>query len=110
MDGAIQTDKTALRERRDTLVAALQRELPEARFIAAVGWLLHVGRAAAGRRCCRAGSRRQGARRPLFVKGTDFLLEGGGNTLRLAYSVEPPSRSTRGSRPAEAARSLGVAA
>ena len=32
MDGAIATVKNALRERRDTLVAALERELPEARF------------------------------------------------------------------------------
>ena len=33
-----------------------------------------------------------------FVKGTDFLLEGGENTLRLAYSGVTPSRSTRASR------------
>ena len=32
MDGAIATVKTALRDRRDALVAALRRELPEARF------------------------------------------------------------------------------
>src|ERR671933_2258971 len=33
MDGAVATVKTALRERRDALVAALGRELPEARFV-----------------------------------------------------------------------------
>src|SRR5919107_1418036 len=32
MDSAVQTVKTALRARRDALVAALERELPEARF------------------------------------------------------------------------------
>ena len=32
MDGAIETVENALRERRDALVAALERELPEARF------------------------------------------------------------------------------
>ena len=32
MDAAVDTVKNALRERRDTLVAALERELPEARF------------------------------------------------------------------------------
>src|SRR3954447_14547499 len=32
MDGAVETVKTALRARRDALVAALERELPEARF------------------------------------------------------------------------------
>ena len=32
-----------------------------------------------------------------FVKGTDFLLEGGENTLRLAYSASRRTRSTRAS-------------
>jgi DNA-binding transcriptional MocR family regulator len=42
-----------------------------------------------------------------FVKGTDFLLEGGENTLRLAYSgVTPEQIHTGVSRLAEAYRSL----
>ena len=46
-----------------------------------------------------------------FVKGTDFLLEGGENTLRLAYSGVTPEQIDEGvTRLAEAARSLGVAA
>ena len=32
----------------------------------------------------------------LFVKGTDFLLEGGENTLRLAYSGVTPGADRRG--------------
>ena len=56
---AIATVKDALRDRRDALVAALERELPEAAFAAAVGRLLHVGRAARGgqRRRARDGGR-----------------------------------------------------
>jgi DNA-binding transcriptional MocR family regulator len=47
----------------------------------------------------------------LFVKGTDFLLEGGHNTLRLAYSGVTPEQIDEGiTKLAEAVRSLGVAA
>ena len=45
----------------------------------------------------------------LFVKGTDFLLEGGQNTLRLAYSGVTPEQIDEGiTKLAEAVRSLGV--
>ena len=33
-----------------------------------------------------------------FVKGTDFLLEGGENTLRLAYSGVTPEQIDEGVR------------
>jgi DNA-binding transcriptional MocR family regulator len=47
----------------------------------------------------------------LFVKGTDFLLEGGGNTLRLAYSGVTPEQIDEGvTRLGDAVRSLGVVA
>jgi 2-aminoadipate transaminase len=42
-----------------------------------------------------------------FVKGTDFLLEGGENTLRLAYSGVTPEQIDEGvTRLAAAYRSL----
>jgi len=42
-----------------------------------------------------------------FVKGTDFLLDGGRNTLRLAYSGVTPQQIDEGiSRLAEAYNSL----
>jgi len=110
MDGAIETVKTALRARRDALVTALERELPEARFAPPSGgyfmWVelpeaidvAELEKAAA-------------AREVLFVKGTDFLLEGGQNTLRLAYSGVTPEQIDEGiTKLAEAVRSLGVAA
>jgi DNA-binding transcriptional MocR family regulator len=109
MDGAIATVKTALRERRDAVCAALERELPEARFARPQGgyfmWVelpeevdvAELEKAAAQREV-------------RFVKGTDFLLDGGRNTLRLAYSGVTPEQIDEGiTRLAEAVRSLGVA-
>jgi DNA-binding transcriptional MocR family regulator len=47
----------------------------------------------------------------VFVKGTDFLLEGGRNALRLAYSGVTPEQIDEGvTRLADAVRSLGVLA
>jgi 2-aminoadipate transaminase len=110
MDGAIATVKNALRERRDAVVAALRRELPEARFSPPSGgyfmWVeLPQGVDVAE---LETAAKDRGV---LFVKGTDFLLEGGENTLRLAYSGVTPEQIDEGiTRLAEAARSLGVAA
>ncbi len=43
----------------------------------------------------------------LFVKGTDFLLEGGRNTLRLAYSGVTPDEIAEGvTRLASAVRAV----
>ena len=84
---------------------------PRRRFAAAAGRLLHVGRAARGLRRRRARDARPRSAACVFVKGTDFLLEGGENTLRLAYSGVTPEQIDEGiTRLAEAARSLGVAA
>jgi 2-aminoadipate transaminase len=110
MDGAIATVKNALRERRDAVVAALRRELPEARFSPPSGgyfmWVeLPQGVDVAE---LETAAKDRGV---LFVRGTDFLLEGGENTLRLAYSGVTPEEIDEGiTRLAEAARSLGVAA
>jgi DNA-binding transcriptional MocR family regulator len=110
MDGAIQTVKTALRERRDTLVAALERELPEARFSPPSGGYFMWVELPEGVNVAELEVAAK-ERDVLFVKGTDFLLEGGENTLRLAYSGVTPEQIDEGiTRLAEAARSLGVAA
>ena len=110
MDGAIATVKNALRDRRDALVAALERELPEARFTPPSGgyfmWVelpeeIDVAE-------LEPAAKERGV---VFVKGTDFLLEGGANTLRLAYSgVTPEEIDTGITRLAEAVHSLGVTA
>jgi 2-aminoadipate transaminase len=110
MDGAIATVKNALRDRRDAVVTALERELPEARFARPEGgyfmWV-ELPEAIDVAELEKAAAERE----VLFVKGTDFLLEGGHNTLRLAYSGVTPEQIDEGiTRLAEAVRSLGVTA
>jgi 2-aminoadipate transaminase len=82
---AIDTVKAALADRVDRLAEALARELPEARFVAPDGgyfmWVELPEEVDVDAVFTAAGERGV-----TFVKGTDFLLEGGGNTLRLAYS------------------------
>jgi 2-aminoadipate transaminase len=85
LEGSIDTVKKALRERRDALCAALERELPEASFRPPEGgyflWVdLPEGADVAQ---LVAAAKERGV---IFVPGTDFLLEGGQNSLRLAYS------------------------
>jgi DNA-binding transcriptional MocR family regulator len=110
IDRSIETVRTALRERRDALVAALERELPEARFTAPQGgyfmWVELPEEVRVAE--LEAAARERGV---VFVKGTDFLLEGGENALRLAYSGVTPTEIDEGiTRLADAVRSLGVAA
>src|SRR3954447_902561 len=85
IDRSIETVKNALRERVSLLDQALQQHLPEAKYTPPEGgyfmWVeLPEGTDVA--KVFDAAAERGVA----FVKGTDFLLEGGENTLRLAYS------------------------
>ena len=110
MDAAVQTVKEALRARRDAVIAALERELPEATFARPEGgyfmWV-ELPEEVRVSDLERAASERDVG----FVKGTDFLLEGGENTLRLAYSGVTPEQIDEGiTRLADAVRSLGVLA
>jgi 2-aminoadipate transaminase len=82
---SIETVKAALRERRDATGAALERELPDARFVPPQGGYFLWVDLPEGSDVARleAEARERGV---LFVKGTDFLLEGGDSSLRIAYS------------------------
>ena len=108
LDRSIETVKVALRERRDATCTALERELPDARFVSPEGgyflWVtLPEG---ADVDALAAAARDRGV---IFVKGTDF--GGGLNTLRLAYSGVTPDEIGEGiGRLAEAYRGLSVAA
>ena len=97
LDSSVQTVRSALRERRDALVRALRRDLPQARFEPPQGgyfmWVelpeeLDVA-------ALEPAARDRGV---VFVKGTDFLLDGGANTLRLAYSGVTPAEIDEGVR------------
>jgi DNA-binding transcriptional MocR family regulator len=110
IERSIETVKQALRERRDTLAEALGRELPEARFTPPEGGYFMWVELPEGTDvdALWAVARDAGV---LFVKGTDFLLEGGLNTLRLAYSGVRPDEIQEGVRRlADAYRSTSAAA
>jgi DNA-binding transcriptional MocR family regulator len=101
---SIETVKNALAERVERLGAALERELPDARFERPEGgyfmWVELPEETDVAALFTAAAERGVA-----FVKGTDFLLEGGGNTLRLAYSGVTPDEIDEGvARLAEAYR------
>jgi DNA-binding transcriptional MocR family regulator len=97
IENSIQTVKGALRERAHTLGEALRRELPDARFVAPEGgyflWL-DLPRGTDGDALFKAAAER-GVQ---FVKGSDFVLEGGESSLRLAYSGVTPEQIEEGVR------------
>ena len=106
IDSSIETVKAALAERAATLARALERELPEAEFVAPEGgyfmWVTLPPGTDVG-----ALHKAAGERGVVFVKGTDFVIDGGENTLRLAYSGVTPEQIDEGiARLADAYRSL----
>ncbi len=110
IERSIETVRTALAKRAKTLEVALRSELPQAQFVTPEGgyfmWVtLPEGTDVAA---LASAAKERGV---VFVKGTDFLLEGGENTLRLAYSGVTPEQIEEGvARLADAARSLQGAA
>jgi DNA-binding transcriptional MocR family regulator len=90
--------KRALRERRDALVGALDRYIGEdASFVAPEGgyflWV-ELPEEVDTEQLLAAASERG----VVFVKGSDFMLEGGRNALRLAYSGVTPDQIEEGVR------------
>src|SRR3954463_7105419 len=110
LETSIETVKNALRERRDALAAALETELPEARFTPPEGgYFMWVELPEGTDVDALAGAAKE--RGLIFVKGTDFLIEGGQNTLRIAYSGVRPEQIEEGvSRLADAYRSTAAVA
>jgi 2-aminoadipate transaminase len=109
IERSIATVKEALRERRDATADALERHIPEASFVKPQGgyflWVdLPEGSDVAA---LEAGAQDRGV---VFVKGTDFLIEGGESSLRIAYSAVPPDQIEEGiARVADAYRELAGA-
>jgi 2-aminoadipate transaminase len=95
IDRSIETVREALRERAQTLCAALTEHLPDARFVAPEGgyflWVDLPDGVDVGALFAAAA-----ARGVQFVKGTDFVLEGGESSLRLAYSGVTPAEIEEG--------------
>jgi len=106
IERSIETVKVALAERAQALANALRSELADAEFVIPQGgyfmWVT-LPEGADVHALYQAAAERGVS----FVKGTDFLLEGGENTLRLAYSgVTPEQIETGVARLADAYRSL----
>ena len=97
IDRSIETVREALRERAQTLCRALSEHLPAARFVAPQGgyflWVELPPGSDVGALFDAAA-----ARGVQFVKGSDFVLEGGGSSLRLAYSGVTPEEIEEGIR------------
>ena len=106
IDRSIETVRTALAKRALTLQEALRRELPEAEFVTPEGGYFMWVELPQGTDV-NALLTTAGELGVAFVKGTDFLLEGGENTMRLAYSGVTPEQIDQGvGLLAEAFRSL----
>lgn len=90
--------KRCLRERRDALVGALERYIgADASFVAPEGgyflWVELPQEVDTEQLLASASERGV-----VFVKGSDFMLEGGRNALRLAYSGVTPDQIEEGVR------------
>jgi DNA-binding transcriptional MocR family regulator len=97
--GALERVKTALAERVGLLDAALREHLPQATFRRPEGgyflWVsLPEGEGHDGRRIAAEAASRGVA----IVPGSDFLLDGGENSFRLAYSAVQPAQIDDGVR------------
>lgn len=95
LDRNIEFVKGALRDRRDALVGALGEQIPEAEFVVPGGgyflWLdLAEG---TDTTVLLAEAKGEGV---AFVAGPDFMIDGGGNSLRLSFASVPPERIGEG--------------
>jgi 2-aminoadipate transaminase len=95
LDRNIAFVKGELKARCDALVAALRERIPEAEFVVPEGgyflWLdLAEG---TDTQALLAESKADGA---TFVAGPDFMIEGGGNSLRLSFAPVPADRADEG--------------
>ncbi|MBV9050743.1 MAG: PLP-dependent aminotransferase family protein [Solirubrobacterales bacterium] len=95
LERSIEMVKQALRERSQALIEALQRELPDARFVEPEGgyfvWIDLPRGTDVG-----ALFEAAAARNVQFVKGADFVLEGADSSLRLAYAGVTPAEIKEG--------------
>jgi DNA-binding transcriptional MocR family regulator len=110
IDRSIETVKSALRERVTRLAEALERDLPDARFSPPEGGYFMWVELPEGTDVNELFNTAADLG-VAFVKGTDFLLDGGENTLRLAYSGVTPDEIDEGvKRLAEAYKAVGAPA
>jgi 2-aminoadipate transaminase len=110
IERSIDTVKRALRERRDATASALESELPDAQFTPPEGGYFLWVDLPDGTDVSRLQDEAK-ERGVVFVPGTDFLLEGGESSFRIAYSGVSTEQAEEGvSRIAQAFRELAGAA
>jgi 2-aminoadipate transaminase len=95
LDENIAFVKGALKERRDTLVAALEEHLPEADFVVPGGgyflWLTLNDDVDTADLLAAALEEKVA-----FIAGPDFMLDGGTSSLRLSFASVPPDQIGEG--------------
>jgi 2-aminoadipate transaminase len=95
LDANLKVVNAALRERRDALVKALGKHIPEADFVVPEGgyflWLSLDDDVDS--RALLAEAKEEGV---TFVAGPDFMLEGGASSLRLSFAPVPADQVDEG--------------
>jgi DNA-binding transcriptional MocR family regulator len=110
LERSIETVKTALAERVDALAAALEQELPGASFVVPDGGYFMWVRLPEGVNADELATAASELNVAL-VKGSDFMVEGGHDAVRLAYSGVTTEQIIEGvARLGAAARSLAGSA
>lgn len=97
LDQNIKLVNEALAERRDAVVAELERQIPEAEFVVpGGGYFLWMDLAeGTDTPAMLPLGKEEGV---AFVAGPDFMLEGGENSLRLSFASVPPDQVPEGIR------------
>ena len=88
LDRNIETVKVKLQERRDALVAALGKHLPEATFVLPGGGYFLWADLGEDADTVALAARAKEAGAP-FIPGTDFMLDGGQTKLRFSFASVP---------------------
>ncbi len=89
LDQNIKLVKVALQERRDALIKALGEHLPSAEFVVPGGGYFLWADLGEGFDTVDLAAKAKAAGAP-FIPGTDFMLEGGGTSLRFSFASVPP--------------------
>jgi DNA-binding transcriptional MocR family regulator len=95
LDSSIETVKKALAERAKTLADALTAHIPDAKFVAPEGGYFMWVDLPEGTDVAKLFAK-AGEKGVVFVKGSDFMLDGGESSLRLAYSGVTPEQISKG--------------
>lgn len=95
LDENIAKVKVALQERRDAMVEALGKHIPEARFVLPGGGYFLWADLAEGRDTVQIAARAKEAGAP-FIPGVDFMLDTGQESLRFSFASVPPEQMDEG--------------